>query len=325
MSLPVRLLRTSSRGSARRVRRSLSPGGPPEIALDPRLLTAPVFFLNQAPGFASGLAEASASSDVPAADGAEPTTVSQTNDAAGVGDGIGASSHLSNNVIYNVQQTSGGSELTNEASVTEDGTSAITLGLPADVPDPGGGPVAVQFHASMTNTDQVQTDANGPYNIDVNPFSGDGQQSSLRSTSPINLLIANPDGSPTSGTVHVTFDAAMSAPDASGVDGTPRFTQVAEINLSSPYFDIVANQDDNSVEAVDHNTGAVLASGSLSNFTYTGVYPITSGNIPVSYASILYSGPEGTFGGTPGAPAGEHASHIASFTWDFTMTATAAD
>jgi hypothetical protein len=295
---------------ARRNNRTFLPGDAATMELAQRLLTVPVFSLT--PNLAQAQNEATSESDVASAIAGVPGNASD--DETGVLEGgVSAFSSITNNFIYNVQQNDdGSSSVTNVVTVGEQGEAIMSVALPTTTTGSGSSISQVQFQANLSNLDTVQTDANGPYGIANNAFVGGGEHTSANGG--FNLTIANPDGSPATGSVTVSFTSTMLADD-------PRFIEVGEVNINSPYFNIVANRTNNTVQVTSPDFGTVLASGDLHNFAYSNTFPITGGNIPVFYNTDLYSGPNGQFGGSPGAPASEFASHAAALDWGFVLTA----
>jgi hypothetical protein len=161
---------------------------------------------------------------------------------------------------------------------------------------------------------------------------GMGSWNSVGTSSPLNFIARNTDGSsivgPATGTVTITFSVSISAMDTSGPDGFYRFEREGSLGLSTTYVDIGVGPTAGGVVVTDHATGVVLASdpnfndlvsgggggdpGDLS-FSWSGNFPISQ-VLSISYGSDLQTNPNGTFNG-------ETASYTADFDWSFSVTA----
>jgi hypothetical protein len=311
---------------SRRVSRALSPSGLQDLTLERRSLAdvAPEFFLN--PSLASGLNQALCVSTVQPANGPGIAATNQ-DDVSGVGSSS-ASSTISNYWIYNAQELSNGTfAVLNAVTVSESGLDTISVALPVTNPTGGGGVAEVVFFANLANVDAVQTDANGPYQINGGPFTsgaGPNQYSAVQSSAPLNLFIANSDGSASNAagqTVTATFASSMNAPDASGVQGGNRFPRVATLLYVTPYITVANVGTTNEFQVTQTGTGTVLATSAPNDpaFSYSGTFPEIAGPNAINYFSSLTSGPSGVFGGTGSA---EYAAKIQTLSWTATLTVT---
>jgi hypothetical protein len=316
---------SSRRGS--RIRRAFNPGGSGNWILQRRLLpgTVPVFYTDPLSPFGTNQAS-SASSVWPVDDPNKPKSATGGNQGAS---GAGGTSSITNYIVYQIPYYEGGPSA--YVTQTEGGIVTTTEALPIS---PSGASLrTVEFHSLHRNTDQIQTDANGPYDIH---HDGNGETTSTSSSAPFVMNVKNTDGTPATGTITVTFDISVSADDASGDNGVARFHRDAQLDIDSTYVHIVVEPNRgngvrvlvpgtlNTVLAEDPNfsSGAAMEgnpSATLS-YHYTATFPAAA-SVSVNYSSSLGSYVEGTFGGSQQFPQSEQASKISDFSWDFTMTA----
>ncbi len=300
---------------ARRVGRAFAPDTSPMMRLDPRILAAAVWYLT--PGDAQAQNTAISRSQVIPANGGAGTVDTEANTGVSQG-GAGVTSSAGADYI-NVAPVpprpmgGGGGRPGNSVQVQENGSANVTTGMPTTTQGSGENLSAIQIHGVLMNTDSVQTDANGPYGVNNSATSnGAGQRTEVDDGAGDNFTIANSNGAPVPGneTVTVSFSSSTTAPD------TSRYTQIPAVSLNTPYFWVRTPGDDGVVDILPPGGGTPILTGNLSGFSFSGTYPIVTGNNAVAYDAILQTGPNGQFGQVGAA---ESTSHTYTETFDVVM------